>query len=181
MRSLPYCTCSTTNEEHCSAQWTFVAYHFSTKSDNCVVIISTTRIGINNRKYSLRSIVWNKHERQKECPQGVVIGSYSNFRQSVQSKSSECSGTLWPLVRIKLDGILSKLRRETRRMSLLLPGKKESFRMENFLVSRSQIKINHKLPERIKLKTRKNNIPCHLISFQLHGENNKNTGEIKTA
>lgn len=31
------------------------------------------------------SIDWKRHERQKECPQGVVIGSYSNFKQRVQS------------------------------------------------------------------------------------------------
>ena len=29
-----------------------------------------------------------KHGRQKVCPQGVVTGSYSSFRHSVQSMSS---------------------------------------------------------------------------------------------
>lgn len=61
-----------------------------------------------------RSIDWKRHERQKECPQGVVIGSNSNFRQSVQSNSSLRSG--FPrLLLIILPNILSKFRRETRR------------------------------------------------------------------
>jgi len=65
-------------------------------------------------KHWPRSIDWKRHERQKECPQGVVIGSNSNFRQRVQSNSSLRSG--FPrLLLIILPSILSKFRKETRR------------------------------------------------------------------
>lgn len=64
-----------------------------------------------------RSIDWKRHERQKECPQGVVIGSNSNFRQSVQSKSSLRSAFPGFLLTI-LAIILSKFWRESWRRLL---------------------------------------------------------------
>lgn len=46
-------------------------------------------------------------DRQKMCPHGVVIGSYSNFKQCVQSKSSVRGGLPWILLPI----IFSEFRR----------------------------------------------------------------------
>lgn len=51
-----------------------------------------TQIDPENVKHSLQSIARNRHERQKEWPQAVVTGSNNNLKQSVQSKSSLCSG-----------------------------------------------------------------------------------------
>lgn len=57
----------------------------------CTYQINWSQWGI-KLKYTLIcspwSMDWCKQDRQKECPHGVVTGSYNSFRHSVHSKSS---------------------------------------------------------------------------------------------
>lgn len=59
-----------------------------------------------------RSIDWKRHARQKECPQGVVIGSNNSFKHRVQSKSSLRCGLPWILLPSVALMDFSKFRRE---------------------------------------------------------------------
>ena len=47
-----------------------------------------------------------KQGRQKVCPQGVVTGSYSSFKHSVQSMSSVCSSEGALLIRQQYELLL---------------------------------------------------------------------------
>lgn len=102
------------------------------------------KLGSTTARCLLRSMVWNRHKRQKVWPQGVVMGAYSNFMQSVQSKSLVRSGFSWLLLEIKPSDVLSKFCREAWRGLLhIIRYKQQQPPTESKLVLR--LKLRHNL------------------------------------